>query len=67
MYQGPQDTRVFTGVMDQDSAAWAVSKENYRYALNLINIFNKQSGSPTSTQGTVEVINTNLKNGTISV
>ena len=64
MYTGPQDTRVLTGVMDQDSAAWAVKPENYRYALNLINIFNQQKGSHTSIQGTIEVINTSLKNGT---
>lgn len=63
MYSGPQDTRVLTGVMDQDSAAWAVAPENYRYALNLINTLNQQSGSHTNIKSTIEVVNSNLKNG----
>lgn len=64
MYSGPQDTRVLTGVMDQDSAAWAVAPENYRYALNLVNAYNTQAGSHTNMRGTIEVINSELKNGT---
>jgi len=64
MYSGPQDTRVLSGVMDQDSAAWAVAPENYRYALNLVNAYNTQAGSHTNMRGTVEVINAQLKNGT---
>lgn len=63
MYSGPQDTRILTGVMDQDSALWAISPENYRYALNLINIYNKQKGSHTNVPSNAEVINSDLKNG----
>ena len=63
MYTGPQDTRILSGVMDQDSALWAIAPENYRYALNLINIFNKQKGSHTNIPSTLEVINSDLKTG----
>lgn len=63
MYNGPQDTRILSGVMDQDSALWAIAPQNYRYALNLINIFNKQKGSHTNIVSTLEVINSDLKTG----
>ena len=63
MYQGPQDTRILTGVMDQDSALWAIAPQNYRYALNLINIYNQQRGSHTNIVSNVEVINSDLKTG----
>lgn len=63
MYQGPQDTRILSGVMDQDSAAWAVDKDNYRYAENLVNTYNKNTGSHTNLLGTQEVVNPFLKGG----
>lgn len=63
MYSGPQDTRVFTGVMDQDNAAWAVAPENYRYALNLIDTYGDSVGSKKSIPGTTLTANTNLSSG----
>jgi len=63
MYSGPQDTRVLTGVMDQDSAAWAVAPENYRYALNLIDTYQNSLGSKASVKGTTLTANPLLASG----
>ena len=57
MYQGPQDQRVLSGVMDQESSAWSIAPENYRYAVNLINVNNRQQGSWTNIISTLEIIN----------
>jgi len=35
-----QDTRVFNGVMDQDSAPFTIDSANVRYRLNLVNLYN---------------------------
>ena len=63
MYSGPQDTRVLTGVMDQDSAAWAVAPENYRYALNLVSAYQNQIKSRSNVPGNIEIVNQSLYNG----
>jgi len=64
MYSTPQDARVLSGVMDQESAAWAVAPENTRYVLNLVNVLNQQQGSWTNIRSTLEIINPYLKGGT---
>lgn len=63
MYQGPQDQRVLSGVMDQESSAWSIAPENYRYAVNLINVNNRQQGSWTNIISTLEIINPFLRSG----
>jgi hypothetical protein len=36
-----QDTRIFNGVMDQDSAPFTIDQSNVRYRLNLVNLYNE--------------------------
>lgn len=63
MYTGPQDQRVLSGVMDQESSAWSIAPENYRYAVNLINVNNRQQGSWTNIISSLEIVNPFLRNG----
>jgi hypothetical protein len=40
--QQPNDTKIFTGVMDTDSAPFNINQVDVRYRLNLINLYNDQ-------------------------
>lgn len=64
MYSGPQQQRVFSGAMDQDSAPWAIKSPNYRYALNLDNsVSDGQTGSPQNIPSDALVNNPLLRPG----
>lgn len=66
MYQNvPQQNRVLSGVMDQDSAPFEVRPENYRYALNVENTYiSGHTGAQTNTKGFLEIGNPALPGGT---
>ena len=56
-----QDTRIFNGVMDQDSAPFTIDQSNVRYRLNLVNLYNDNGfASNESVQGFEMVSNANL-------
>ena len=59
-----QDTRIFNGVMDQDSAPFTIDQSNVRYRLNLVNLYNENGfASNENIQGFEMVSNVHLSTG----
>ena len=59
-----QDTRIFNGVMDQDSAPFTIDQSNVRYRLNLVNLYNDNGfASNENIQGFEMVANSYLSTG----
>jgi len=61
-----QDTRIFNGVMDQDSAPFTIDQSNVRYRLNLVNLYNENGFASNENIQGFEVVSNSYLSGNIT-